>query len=41
MAKLLLEINPKMYMPSLTYEQGQKVLYVKLLKDLYGTLRAA
>ena len=41
MAELLIEIDDKMYRPCLTYEKGKPVLYVELLKALYGTLRAA
>lgn len=41
MAHLLLEIDPEMYQPYVKYEQGQAVIYVELLKALYGTLRAA
>jgi len=41
MAELLVEIDPRLYMPYITYEKGQMVLYVELLKALYGTLRAA
>jgi hypothetical protein len=41
MADLLLEIDPEMYIPCIIYEGNEKVIYVKLLKALYGTLRAA
>ena len=41
MVELLLEINNQMYAPCVTHEQGEKVMYVGLLKALYGTLRAA
>ena len=41
MAELLIEIDESMYRPCLTYEKGKPVLYVELLKALYGTLRAA
>jgi hypothetical protein len=41
MAELLLEIDPEMYKPCVIYEGKEKVIYVKLLKALYGTLRAA
>jgi hypothetical protein len=41
MVDLLLEIDPEMYGPYVTYEGNEKVLYVELLKALYGTLRAA
>jgi Reverse transcriptase (RNA-dependent DNA polymerase) len=41
MVDQLLEIDAEMYEPYVTYEGKQKVLYVELLKALYGTLRAA
>jgi hypothetical protein len=41
MVDLLLEIDHEMYAPYVTMEQGVKVLYVELLKALYGTLHAA
>ena len=41
MAKLLLEVDPDLYTPYVTYEKGEMVLYLELLKALYGTLRAA
>lgn len=41
MVDKLLEIDNEMYAPFVTYKKGEKVLYVKLLKALYGTLRAA
>ena len=41
MAELLLEIDPELYTPYITYERGKMVLYVELLKALYGTLRAS
>lgn len=41
MVQLLLEIDREMYEPCLTIENGEQVLYVELLKALYGTLRAA
>jgi hypothetical protein len=41
MVELLIEIDPDMYEPCVVYENGEKVLYVELLKALYGTLRAA
>ena len=41
MAEILLEIDPKLYGPYVTYERKEMVLYVELLKALYGTLRAA
>jgi hypothetical protein len=41
MVELLLEIDEQMYSPCVTLERGEKVMYVELLKALYGTLRAA
>jgi hypothetical protein len=41
MVELLLEIDREMYEPYLVHEKGELVLYVQLLKALYGTIRAA
>jgi hypothetical protein len=41
MVDLLLEIDPDMYWQHITVEKGVRVLYVELLKALYGTIRAA
>jgi Reverse transcriptase (RNA-dependent DNA polymerase) len=41
MVDLLLEIDNDMYAPFVVYEGKEKVLYLELLKALYGTLRAA
>ena len=41
MVDLLLEIDEAMYKPCVTDERGERVMYVELLKALYGTLRAA
>jgi hypothetical protein len=41
MVDTLLEIDPEMYEPYVTYEGKEKVLYLELLKALYGTLRAS
>ena len=41
MVDLLLEIDSEMYTPFVEYEGKEKVLYVELLKALYGTLHAA
>ena len=35
---ILVSINPTTYEDYVTYENGKKVLYVKLLKAIYGTL---
>ena len=34
-------LNPSIYQKYLRVENGQKVLYVQLKKDMYGTLRDA
>jgi hypothetical protein len=41
LALLMLEIDREMYEPYLTYENNEPVLYVELLKALYGTIWAA
>ena len=41
MAELLLEIDHDMYQPHMVMEKRKPVIYVELLKALYGTLRAA
>ena len=41
MAELLMEIDYDMYQPHVVKEKGKPVIYVELLKALYGTLRAA
>ena len=41
MVDKLLEINHGLYSSYVTEEKGEKVMYVELLKALYGTLRAA
>ena len=41
MAELLLEIDHDMYHQHMSKEKGKPVIYVELLKALYGTLRAA
>ena len=38
---LLVELAPEIYGPYVTFENGVKVLYVEVLKALYGMLRAA
>ena len=40
MVELLLEIDPEMYGPCVVREGKEKVIYVKLLKALYDTIRA-
>jgi len=41
MVELLLEIDRAMYKPCIVLERGENVMYVELLKALYGTLWAA
>ena len=41
MVDKLLEIDHELYSSYVTEEQGEKVMYMELLKALYGTLRAA
>jgi hypothetical protein len=37
----LTKVNPEKYEKYIVYEKGKPVIYVKLLKALYGTLQAA
>ena len=41
MVEKLLKINHDMYAPYVTWERKQKVMYVELLKALYGTIKVA
>jgi hypothetical protein len=41
LAKLLTRVDPKLYEKYTTIEKGKLVLYVQLMKALYGTLQAA
>ena len=41
LADLLVKCDPKLYRKYVVTEKGQRVLYVELVKALYGTLRAA
>ena len=41
MVKLLLDIDQERYQQFVVMEKGESVMYVELLKALYGTLRAA
>ena len=41
LAELLVQVAPEFYSPYVVMENGKKVLYVKLLKALYGCLRSA
>ena len=38
--EVLLRINEAKYAPHVVYEKGKKVIYVRLLKAMYGTLTA-
>ena len=41
MAQLMTKIDPKKYEKYTIMEKGKPVIYVRLLKALYGTLKAA
>jgi hypothetical protein len=41
LVKLLVNLNPELYGPSVVIENGKPVLYVEVLKALYGMLQAA
>jgi Reverse transcriptase (RNA-dependent DNA polymerase) len=41
MAELFIRLNPQQYAPFLYSHNGRKLLYVKLKKALYGTLKVA
>ena len=41
MVKMLLQIDEQMYSEYVVTERGEQVIYMELLKALYGTLRAA
>ena len=38
---MLLEIDKEVYLDCMTYENGELVMYVELLKALYGTIETA
>ena len=38
---MLISLEPELYSDYVVYEKGEKVIYVILLKALYGTLVAA
>ena len=40
-SELLSGLNPSIYRKYVRVENGQKVLYIQLKKDMYGTLQAA
>ena len=41
LAMMLIECDPDLYAPYCHQEKGQSVLYVQLMRGLYGCLRAA
>ena len=41
MVQMLLEIGKDLYLDCVTYEKGEMVMYVELLKAIYGTIWAA
>ena len=41
MVDILAQLEPKLYRKYITHAKGKPILYVKLQKALYGTLRAA
>ena len=38
---ILVDIDQEMYMEYVTVANGEKVMYLELMKALYGTIRAA
>jgi hypothetical protein len=38
---MLVELNPELYGPYVVYEKTRKVLYVRVLRAIYGMLEAA
>ena len=40
LAQILVEIAPEVYGTSITYDNGKSVIYLELLKALYGMLIA-
>jgi Reverse transcriptase (RNA-dependent DNA polymerase) len=41
LVEMLVSLDPELYTPFVTEERNEKILYVELLKALYGTLQAA
>ena len=41
MVQVLLEIDLELYQDCVVYEKGENVMYMELLKALYGTIQAA
>jgi hypothetical protein len=38
---MLVELNPELYGPYVVYEKNRKVLYVQVMRAIYGMLEAA
>ena len=38
---MLVQLNPELYGPCMVYEKGRKVLYVQVLRAIYGMLQAS
>ena len=38
---IMVQTDPEKYGPNVVYEKGKKVIYLKLLKDMYGMLQSA
>ena len=38
---MLVKLDPTLYGPYIVFEKGEKVLYVRVLKAIYGMLQAA
>ena len=41
LVEMLVDIDPGLYAPYVTYENGQKILYMDVLKAIYGMLLSA
>ena len=41
LAEMLVRVDPQLYSKYILEEKGNRVIYVKLTKALYGTLQAA
>ena len=37
----LVQLSPKIYRPYIVFEKQRKVIYIKVLKAIYGMLQAA
>jgi hypothetical protein len=38
---MLVKLNPELYGPYVVYEKNRKVLYVQVMRAIYGMLEAA